>query len=53
MDGREMAMCRSCGRFVEVLEKEGTWKLMEDACPECGGVEFKMNDSGEVFKLDD
>lgn len=48
-----MVMCRSCGHFVEVLERSGDWKLLEDHCPECGGTEFKENDSGEVIRTDE
>lgn len=48
-----MVMCRSCGNFVEVIKKGGEWEVMKDECPECGGNEFKMNDTDEVMRTDD
>lgn len=53
MDGREMVMCRACGHFVEVLENDGVWEATKDKCPECGGSEFKKNDTGEVIEIGD
>lgn len=50
MGRQEMAMCRSCGHFLAVLKEQGAWEPIKDECPECGGTEFKKNDTGEVFE---
>lgn len=49
---REMVMCRACGEFVMALKSGGEIELIEDECPDCGGQEFKYNDTGEVINLD-
>lgn len=48
MNQENMLMCRSCGCFIEVLnigDENSPWK---EECPECGGTEFKDNDTGEL-----
>lgn len=49
----EVVMGRPCGHFVEVLERSGDWVVLKDHCPECGGTEFTVNDTGEVIGTDE
>jgi hypothetical protein len=46
----ELLMCLSCGEFVEAFlrvgEDERELVPRTGECPDCGGTEFKDNDSG-------
>lgn len=53
MARRDLVMCRSCGTFVEVVEDDGERAVLEDECPDCGGSEFKDNDTGDVLRTDE
>lgn len=47
-----MLMCRSCGSFLPAYRDGDTVVPFEDACPECGGTEFKDNENDEVIETD-
>lgn len=46
----DMLMCRSCGRFVQAFPDGDSLIPRTDACPDCGGTEFKDLDSGDVIR---
>lgn len=46
-------MCRSCGEFVSAAKEDGTWVPVLDECPDCGGSEFKHNETDTVVRADD
>ena len=49
-------MCLSCGEFVEAFRLEGEdgeeFVPQTEACPDCGGTEFRDNESGRTFETD-
>ncbi|WP_232702811.1 hypothetical protein [Halobacterium wangiae] len=49
----EMLMCRACGEFTRGKKQDGEFVPGVEACPDCGGVEFKHNDTGTIVRTDD
>lgn len=47
-----MLMCRSCGNFVSASHDGETLVPVEDECPECGGTEFKDDETDEIIRTD-
>lgn len=45
-------MCLSCGEFVRAFPDDGSLVPFDDRCPNCGGAEFKDNDTGERVRTD-
>jgi predicted nucleic acid-binding Zn-ribbon protein len=43
-------MCRACGEFTTAFPDGDEWIPTERACPECGGTEFKDNESGRIVR---
>lgn len=48
----DMLMCRGCGHFVAAVSRDGSPVPRVDACPECGGVEFKDIHTDEIVQVD-
>lgn len=48
----KMVMCRACGNFVQALERNGELEPLRDDCPQCGGTEFKDNDTGAAIRTE-
>jgi len=49
----EWVMCRACGEFVGAAKDGETFVPIRDTCPDCGGEEFKHNDTGTIIRADD
>lgn len=49
----KLLMCRECGEFVPALNEGEIWIPMPDECSDCGGTEFKDNDSGRTMTTED
>jgi RNA polymerase subunit RPABC4/transcription elongation factor Spt4 len=48
----KFVMCRSCGEFVPALPDGDSLVPQSDECPDCGGTEFKDNESGDIIQTD-
>lgn len=47
-----MLVCTSCGELVSAFPDGDALVPSKDECPDCGGTEFKDNDSGNVIRTD-
>lgn len=47
-----MLMCRLCGEFIRAIPDGDTLLPKQEKCPDCGGTEFKDNESGRIIRLD-
>lgn len=52
MGNVDLVMCRGCGNFEEVVEMDGDLVVRRGECQECGGTEFKDNDTGDVIRAE-
>lgn len=48
-----MLMCRACGSFVIAVKDGESLIPTKEECPECGGTEFKDNDSDRTIQTVD
>lgn len=49
----DLLMCRSCGEFVPAVPVDGDLVPKDDECPDCGGVEFKDNETDTIVRTDE
>ena len=48
-----MLMCLACGEFVTAFPDGDALEPSQDECPECGGREFKDNESDRTIHTED
>lgn len=53
MDRIVLVECQNCELVLEMVKHGEDVEIVKDECPECGGIEFKNTDTGEVIQIDE